>query len=145
MLLEIKSPCLPRLAWTLILVFYTTHHSWDDTTTHSFFFLSDEVLQTILPGLAWNHDPLDVILSLQCNLGWQSWTTVSRYWLRLDLVNYLPRLASVIFLISASQAAGITSVSHGFLIASYLAWTVERKGKSYNTSQSHPSSSLSLF
>jgi hypothetical protein len=38
--LKIGSRFLPRLAWTRILLFYASHHSWDDRCeiSHSAFF-----------------------------------------------------------------------------------------------------------
>jgi hypothetical protein len=43
---------------------------------HSTFFPSRWALQTLFPGLPWNHD-----LSLQHSLGWQVHTTASSCWL----------------------------------------------------------------
>jgi hypothetical protein len=53
---EIKFHFVPRPAWTMILLFYASHHSWDDScATIPSCFCWDGVLQTFfLPGQAWN-------------------------------------------------------------------------------------------
>jgi hypothetical protein len=48
-------------------------------------------LKTFFPRLVWNWDP---DLSLPCSLGWQACATLPSCWLRWNLLNFLPRLAS---------------------------------------------------
>jgi hypothetical protein len=62
-ILEIGSCFLPRPV-TVILLFYTSHCSWDDRNTlHAqLFFCWDEVLYTFLPRLVWNSSPSNLCI-----------------------------------------------------------------------------------
>jgi hypothetical protein len=53
--LEIESCFLPRLVWTTVLQFYTSHHHWNDRLTPAIGWDGD--LANFQPGLASNHDP----------------------------------------------------------------------------------------
>jgi hypothetical protein len=58
-ILELGFCFLPRLTWTVTLLFYTSHCSWNDSHAPSHPGFSFEVGSwNFLPRLAWSHDPL---------------------------------------------------------------------------------------
>jgi hypothetical protein len=100
--LKIVSCFFPRLAWTLILLFYTSCHSWDDRCMppHPTFFHRDGVSQTFLPRLSRNSTFPN--LSFLRSWVWQVYTTISTYWLRWGIL-HLPGLNCYKFLCSSIQ------------------------------------------
>jgi hypothetical protein len=85
---------LPRLAWTVILLFYASGHCWDDRQCHQAQLFSIEMgsRKLFLLRLAWSYDPPN--LSLSCGLGMTGacHVTMPSSLLRWDLANFLPRL-----------------------------------------------------
>jgi hypothetical protein len=75
--LKIRSCFLPKGAWTAILLFYASHHHWDDrhaSPSPAFIYWNGLAifcmgLSFFFPGLAWSHDPPNI--SLPHRLGWQ--------------------------------------------------------------------------
>jgi hypothetical protein len=63
-ILEIESHFCLRQAWTAILVFYSSHHHWNDRCVppHLDFIGLDWDLLTYLTRLAWNHNFPDLSL-----------------------------------------------------------------------------------
>jgi hypothetical protein len=59
----------PRLVWTTVLLYWASHHSWDDRLHDPAQIFSAMMwsYKLVLPGLAWNHNPPN--LSLLHSLG----------------------------------------------------------------------------
>jgi hypothetical protein len=113
-ILEIGSWFLPRLAFTAILLFYASCCSLDDrhVSPCKVFSPWGDILQTFLPGLAWNCDPPN--LNLQCSFRLQLQHHYPSYRLRWDLkwtfcLGWFP---AMILLIYASQVVRIISITY---------------------------------
>jgi hypothetical protein len=91
-ILEMWSHFLSRLAGNKILLFIIpTVTGMTDVWYQAHLFSWGGVSWPFFARLDWNCTPPD--LSLPCSLGWQACTMAPSYWLRLDPMNYLPRLA----------------------------------------------------
>jgi hypothetical protein len=91
-ILEMWSHFLSRLAGNKILLFIVpTVTGMTDVWYQAHLFSWGGVSWPFFARLDWNCTPPD--LSLPCSLGWQACTMAPSYWLRLDPMNYLPRLA----------------------------------------------------
>jgi hypothetical protein len=111
--LEIASWFLPILSWTTIILFYTSHHCWDDRCLPPCPAFSVELgsCEIFLPRLAWNHDPPK--LSLLCS--WDNSQVLQHPAVGWDEISWtccLGWLWTVILLISASQIARLIGISH---------------------------------
>jgi hypothetical protein len=113
-ILEIGSHFLPKLAWTLILLFYASHYTWDDRHVPPCptFFHWDGVLQTFfLPRLVWNYDP--PYLSLPSTLDGRHVPLQPAIGCNGVSQAFCPDwLQTLILLISTSQVDRITGMNH---------------------------------
>jgi hypothetical protein len=118
--LEIGSCFLPRSAWNAILLFYTSHHHWDDrcTSPHPALIHWNYKAHKLLPPPDWNCSPPN--LNLLWSLGWRVCTPApSTCWNGVSQT-FCPNWPQTVFLlISASQAARITRVNQWCLAVSY--------------------------
>jgi hypothetical protein len=121
--LEIESRFLPRSTWTTILLFHESCFCWDDRHSplcpvflllrwgleNFFFFFNLGWPWTCMLPISWK---------VACR--WQAPATVSGYWLRWGLTNFLSGAGlgkNLILPISASQVARVTGVNLQCLVS----------------------------